>query len=754
MGLISSDLIYKKVCKFIEERTNGISFNCSFPVIARKNGYLTLASFVYYYTTEDIQEGTVARPTDWISYSIINGDILGYFNKADSDDFTYVPSMTPVSLRVENINKARENHYETCCKILDKLRTDIIDNDVLDLHEYFDYLTLLYEGNSRDMRQFYTALSIDIPKEKENHIKIYANEFVPFINYNEKLTPEMATNIINFFSSLKSSYVVLDRSKFNFLNNTSIPYVANINGKTRLFITNTMDSASNLARYLKQVLKLSTPLVGMLENQARKNDIGQILRASAENKIDSVSFGFQNINGVWKPLFTCSPVWALDALGFRRNSQYTKILSDDAKGPQFPSFNMLSEQYEFIDKLVVEKRYKNKIQKNTDAGNIGLDELLYINELKNSNVSIEQITKNEKAKTIYEKANNLNILSVFKKSEIIYLIYNVSTDYPLLSNDNKVYVCTNIEVAHCMQRYFNDDEYRNTAIVQLTGNNIENFLSELFFIDGVNGIIVNGIAYGLEVLGTQMYNKDKYIAKYKAENTLNDVCLMIPEAKIAISRYSQILIWDVDYKEKNDEMDTYYIKFLSNMLTHKFYVPSLLRRNRESDVDVKAGQIPPYTLRDSSNRMIKYIPCFTDINEFNKCYNTKEYYPNLIDGSELYSTRYDGIIFNPSNSRFIELSMEQYKSFLAYVNVIKDAPQNIKITLPYKLLLYPELGEEFTKVMRTKAFIKNLISIKGFTVKTLVEDYNLSAIAAYYYLILINEKPEETIKKLESRKKI
>ena len=130
----------------------------SSPVLRSVDGKLALAFFVYTYSQEDLQAGTLGRPLTWIVTDLVNGNILREISCA-AEDFSAEPVEGRYSMEQPKGGKD-QTFFSRAYGLLDALRRECIETGRLSKGAYENYLHTLLEAIPSAYHCFYRELSL------------------------------------------------------------------------------------------------------------------------------------------------------------------------------------------------------------------------------------------------------------------------------------------------------------------------------------------------------------------------------------------------------------------------------------------------------------------------------------------------------------------------------------------------------------------------------------------------------------------
>lgn len=146
---------------FIREILRGVKtpHSTSQPVVRFQDGKYYLASFVFFYTKADIENGAVDRPTMWAIADIETGEIVKVYETKEKD-FSDAPYDVKYSVRADGKYNTSKEYYNKAFLILDSVRSKIIKDGKFYKGEYQYYLNMILANIPKEYQRFYTDLSV------------------------------------------------------------------------------------------------------------------------------------------------------------------------------------------------------------------------------------------------------------------------------------------------------------------------------------------------------------------------------------------------------------------------------------------------------------------------------------------------------------------------------------------------------------------------------------------------------------------
>lgn len=155
--VISNKCNIRIVCEILGGEK--IPHSTSYPVVYCENGKYYLASFVFFFTREDIEAGKVDRPTVWAIADIETGEIIEKRQTKDND-FSDAPYDKKYNIRPDGKYDTSREYYDKAFLILDSARKKIINGEVFPEEEYKRYLKAILANVPKEYQRFYTDLSV------------------------------------------------------------------------------------------------------------------------------------------------------------------------------------------------------------------------------------------------------------------------------------------------------------------------------------------------------------------------------------------------------------------------------------------------------------------------------------------------------------------------------------------------------------------------------------------------------------------
>ncbi len=118
-----------------------------------------LAVFVFYYEREDIERGTVNRPSTWALVDIETGEIVKVYETKDKD-FSDAPYDVKYNVRTDGKYDTSKEYYDKAFTILDSVRSGIIKDGKFHKEEYQHYLNMILANIPKECQRFYADLSV------------------------------------------------------------------------------------------------------------------------------------------------------------------------------------------------------------------------------------------------------------------------------------------------------------------------------------------------------------------------------------------------------------------------------------------------------------------------------------------------------------------------------------------------------------------------------------------------------------------
>ena len=155
---VSTKSIVDKIANTI---LNGVKIPLSMsqPVIYQEDEKYYLAVFVFFFTKDDIEKGTVDRPTMWAIANIETGETIKKYETKEKD-FSDAPYDVKYNVRSEAKYDTSKSYYDKAFAILDSVREQIIRTGELPKEEYQAYLDMIVANIPKDYQRFYKDLSV------------------------------------------------------------------------------------------------------------------------------------------------------------------------------------------------------------------------------------------------------------------------------------------------------------------------------------------------------------------------------------------------------------------------------------------------------------------------------------------------------------------------------------------------------------------------------------------------------------------
>lgn len=145
-----------------------VSCAVSAPVLVCENSRYYLASFVFFFTKEDIQTGMVNRPTEWLIADLESGQIIEERNTSEKE-FSDAKYDIKYDIKVERKYDLARGYYEEAYKLLDAVREKLLSSGQLDKTVYKDYMDRILANIPKAYQRFYLDLSISFDETMEQH---------------------------------------------------------------------------------------------------------------------------------------------------------------------------------------------------------------------------------------------------------------------------------------------------------------------------------------------------------------------------------------------------------------------------------------------------------------------------------------------------------------------------------------------------------------------------------------------------------
>ena len=156
-------------CAIQKSVLNGVKspHKSSYPVVYEEDGAYYLAVFVFLYTREDIETGSIDRPTIWALCDIESGELKAEYQTREKE-FSGASYDTKYDVHSDGEYDTSKEYYEKAFAILDSVREKIITEGVFDKSEYAEYMDMILANIPKEYKRFYTDLSVDYSDTKED----------------------------------------------------------------------------------------------------------------------------------------------------------------------------------------------------------------------------------------------------------------------------------------------------------------------------------------------------------------------------------------------------------------------------------------------------------------------------------------------------------------------------------------------------------------------------------------------------------
>lgn len=114
--------------------------NTSYPVIYNEGGKYYLAVFTFFYSREDIEAGSVERPSMWAMADIETGEIIKEY-ETKIKEFSDAPYDVKYNIRSDVQYDTSKEYYDKAFVILDSVRARIINDGKFYKEEYQCFYT-------------------------------------------------------------------------------------------------------------------------------------------------------------------------------------------------------------------------------------------------------------------------------------------------------------------------------------------------------------------------------------------------------------------------------------------------------------------------------------------------------------------------------------------------------------------------------------------------------------------------------------
>ena len=136
-----------------------VPHSTSYPVIHKEGGKYMLAVFTVFFTSEDIKDGKVSRPSMWAVADIKTGKIIEERQTKDAE-FSGASYDVKYDIRSNDNYDTSNEYYDKAFAILDSCREKIISTGECDNAAYRSYLDKIVANIPKDYQRFYFDLSI------------------------------------------------------------------------------------------------------------------------------------------------------------------------------------------------------------------------------------------------------------------------------------------------------------------------------------------------------------------------------------------------------------------------------------------------------------------------------------------------------------------------------------------------------------------------------------------------------------------
>lgn len=133
--------------------------SASRPVIFKENDTYYLASFIFFFTKGDIEQGRVKRPMMWAIFDLVTGELIEE-RHTNEIDFSNAPQDVTYDVRKNTHHHISRDYYDSAFDILESCRRKLIYKNKFDEQEYQQYLDAIMVDVPDEYKRFYNDLSI------------------------------------------------------------------------------------------------------------------------------------------------------------------------------------------------------------------------------------------------------------------------------------------------------------------------------------------------------------------------------------------------------------------------------------------------------------------------------------------------------------------------------------------------------------------------------------------------------------------
>lgn len=257
------------------------------------------------------------------------------------------------------------------------------------------------------------------------------------------------------------------------------------------------------------------------------------------------------------------------------------------------------------------------------------------------------------------------LVGKIKTAPVLYSVIDKATGYAFITEiNNSIWIYSKKEYAvECVEHY--KEEKRNFMVVELSADNVANFLGRAFYTNGAGGVFVDNGQVGQFVAASDLIVKPTWEGVAKENIPVTNSDFMLAHLKM-----TQETGWKVEYESRPNVLAKLEIELVRALKKARFLVPNKSEKGEEG-ANKPDNHIPVLTNEEG----ITALPVFSDWDQFKMMYPQEGYHAWALDFDALCKVLvdengYDNIIINVKT-----LPLSINKSVLERINVVA---QNIE----------------------------------------------------------------------------
>lgn len=230
------------------------------------------------------------------------------------------------------------------------------------------------------------------------------------------------------------------------------------------------------------------------------------------------------------------------------------------------------------------------------------------------------------------------LISKMKSAKELYVAYDRNTKCPYIDFNGRAWIFSKSDFAQKAKEHF---ETQNILldIKELKGQDVLNEFVKFHHI-GIEKAIVDNGQYNTEILRNSIVPPLDY-SKIPAKN----IPVMNAKLQFAIISFFQTAYSKKEFDGKGKLLQAIENTMLSELIKGRYLVPIKI----EKDAPVDSGKDPKYgfaVIRDKNDK--RWLPMFTDWEEFGKAFNRKECSANICTFNDIFKliSKMDGAVLN------------------------------------------------------------------------------------------------------------